>query len=941
MLDRRRVAAGTHVDVDHESLRVALFFGFIADSGGFHHQFADIGRRADIGVFAQRPAHQHGHQLFPGGLRLQRGAILGRADGVPFEGELFTDFAEKRVLFDNHIIVFGNAEIPENILIIPDIHDKFFGEFDQGHLVDIVGVVVLDRVVDGLRHLILSSDFSGNAIRMVDATSSIGQRGVLQFATPAMLEAQELQRSQAAAAAYQQQQQTAPTQLVGYIRSQFEIFRNHRNTAESGWSERLLVAMRTFNGEYSPTQLNEIKKFGGSQVYARLTAQKCRAASSLLRDVYLGADKPYAIKPPAYVEVPPQILQSINRLLAHEHQMIIQTTGQPPPIEAEMERRMALVEAAEEQAKKKAREQAQIAEDRIETYLREGLFYHALAEFLVDLPVFPFAVLKGPMVKIMPKVMWPQGGGKPTIQQIPQMMWARVSPFDIWWTPGVADIANANVIEKSQLTRAEINALLDLPGYNTAEVYAALQDYGRGGYYDYWDTTDAERAVLESRENPAWNRSGMITQIEFHGNVFGECLLDYGVQGVEDPYRDYHIDAYCLGPHVIKVNLNPSPRSRHNYFITSFEKVPGTPVGNGLVDLVADLQSVANATLRSLVNNMSIASGPQVVVNDDRCRPEDNTDELYPWKRWHVRNDPVGNNAKPPVEFFQPQGIAQQLLEVFKAFVDLSDDVSAIPKYIGGQAGGGAGRTASGLAMLMGNASKILQTVAANIDREIFEPALQQLVDLILLTDTTGLLSGEEDVSVQGVNVAVQRETQRQRQLEFLQHTNNPTDMHIVGIKGRGAVLRSVAQTIGLDGEEVVPDDAALEKKEKEQEAGGQGKALEQKVDEGIQQGVELGVQQIAKELTAGLLASHGMSPTGQEPNAQTLSEGNNPPPGPGGATAQTGPSAGGIAQRAAQAQGAQAQRPNQQSAMQTHVVGNQISQQPGQRLRPPEGGPG
>src|SRR5260221_2488598 len=44
-------------------------------------------------------------------------------------------------------------------------------------------------------------------------------------------------------------------------------------------------------------------------------------------------------------------------------------------------------------------------------------------------------------------------------------------------------------------------------------------------------------------------------------------------------------------------------------------------------------------------------------------------------------------------------------------------------------------RTASGLAMLMGNASKILQTVSANIDRDVLEPALLQLSDLIMLTD--------------------------------------------------------------------------------------------------------------------------------------------------------------------------------------------------------------
>ena len=44
--------------------------------------------------------------------------------------------------------------------------------------------------------------------------------------------------------------------------------------------------------------------------------------------------------------------------------------------------------------------------------------------------------------------------------------------------------------------------------------------------------------------------------------------------------------------------------------------------------------------------------------------------------------------------------------------------------------------------MLMGNASKILQTVAANIDRDVFEVALQQLADLVLLSDTTGILTG-------------------------------------------------------------------------------------------------------------------------------------------------------------------------------------------------------
>jgi hypothetical protein len=423
------------------------------------------------------------------------------------------------------------------------------------------------------------------------------------------------------------------------------------------------------------------------------------------------------------------------------------------------------------------------------------------------------------------------------------------------------------VIEKSRLTRAELNDCLDLPGFDHDEVRAVLDEYGRGGLHDNWDTTDAERAVLESRENPAWNRSGMITQMEFHGNVQGRILQEYGMPGVSDELRDYRIDAWCIGNHIIKAQLSPSPRSRHPYFITSFEKVPGTVVGNGLSDMIEDLQEAGNATLRALVNNISISSGPQVIINDDRVFPEENTDDLYPWKRWHGRNDPVGNNGKAPVEFFQPQSNAQELIAVFKTFVDLSDDVSAIPKYIGGQASsGGAGRTSSGLAMLMGNASKILQTVADNIDRDVFEQALQQLADLVLLSDTTGLLTGEEDIYVQGVSVAVQRETTRQRQLEFLQHTQNPVDLGIMGTTGRGAVLRAVSQTIGLDGDQVVPDDQTLERKEQQQQQNAAAQALNQRVEQGIQTGVQQGINKVTAELTAaGVLqqVAPGMPPPG------------------------------------------------------------------------------
>lgn len=751
------------------------------------------------------------------------------------------------------------------------------------------------------------------------ADYGLGNTGTLGVVPPAVLEAQLERQKNVQALNAQASQPRGPNdynmeQLAGYIRREFEIYRNHRNS-QSGWNERLMVAMRTMNGQYDSSKLAEIKRFGGSQSFILLTAQKCRGASSLLRDIYLGPDRPWALRAPASPNVPDDILQKIDVVIQGEGQAIQQQTGQPAPPADLLDKKRKLIEAAEEVAKKRAEEQTDEAEDKIEDILRVGHFYVALAEFLVDLPVFPFGVLKGPVVKVFPEVTWPkaqpgQPAGAPTVERKPRLYWYRVSPFDFWFTPGVSDIENANTIERHRITRADINDMLDLPGYNQENLYTILEQYGRGGLYDNWDTTDSERAVLESRENPAWNRSALINMMEFNGNVQGAMLKEYGLE-VDDELRDYHVQVWVIGSYVIKAQLSPSPRTRHPYFITSFEKVPGTPVGNGLTDILSDIQDNANSTIRALVNNMSMASGPQVVVNDDRLSADENGEEIFPWKRWHVRSDPISTNsaANKPIEFFQPQSHAQEMFAVFKEWSALADDISAIPKYIeGGNAGSGAGRTASGLAMLMGNASKILQTVSANVDRDVLEQALLQLFDLILLTDPTGTLTGDEQVTVLGVNVVIQKETMRQRQVEFLTATNNPTDLKIMGITGRASVLRPVAKNLGLEGDEIVPTDEKIKQMQEQEEQAQQNAPVQQAVDKAVQDGVAAGVKRITTELTSGILASVEHMPLGNPTHVGT----------PGGE----------MQQGAAQAQGGQPPPPSQ-GAPQTNTVSNAAPQGP------------
>lgn len=637
--------------------------------------------------------------------------------------------------------------------------------------------------------------------------------GMLRVIPGPQLEEQIAAKDKADYEARQAAAQPSETEnnLASHVRTLWEQMKRHR-TSNAGWSQRLIDAMRTFKGEYDPTRLQEIRKFGGSEIYARVVAMKCRGSSSLLRDVYLTADRPWDIDPPADPDVPIEIVDKIGQLIDMELQQM-QMAGQQVPASAIRDRFAQLMQAARNAEMKAARERAKLAKDKIDEILESGGFYKALAEFIVDLPLFPFACIKGPVVKMVPTVKWQSG--KPLASVAPRLFWNRVSPFDLWWTPGVADIEDAAVIERSRITRADLNDLLDLPGYNTDQIRAALRAYGQSGYVETIEGTESERAVYENRENPNQNNSQMLDMLEYNGNIQGLLLLQYGMDEAQipDPIRDYMVQVYMVGRYVIKVQLSPSPRKRHPYYITSFEKVPGTPVGNALPDILADIQEASNATLRALLNNLAIASGPQVVIRDDMTSGEGDSDDLYPWKRWHVQGDMMGGSGQTmkPVDFFQPNSNAQELLGVYTKFGEIADELSAIPRHMSGaNPGGGAGRTASGLAMLMGNASKILQTVAANIDRDVMDPLLLSLYDMIMLTDTTGILNGDENIRVMGVNVATQRETQRQRQIEFLQVTGNPMDMQIIGIGGRAKVLRSVASEIGLDGEGIVPPDDQL-----------------------------------------------------------------------------------------------------------------------------------
>ena len=593
------------------------------------------------------------------------------------------------------------------------------------------------------------------------------------------------------------------SQLVAHIRKEFRNAKDARQ--KSGLSQRMIDALRTYKGDYTPEKIQDIKQFGGSEVFSRVTASKCRAATAILRDLFLSAsDNPWELKPTPVPSVGEDTTAELAELLTMEVTMLAQQ-GQPITQKMIDERMTFLLDEATQ---------------TLNDILVEGGYYKALREFIIDLPIFPIAAIKGPIVKNEARTRWVDG--QATTVYEPKMTWERVSPMDLYFTADAGDIKQSSVIEHVKFSMQDMAALVGVPGFRDDAIRKSLGDWETARQSQEWrDWFETERENLEDRD--FWTTRGkLVDAVEYHGVVKAEMLAEYGLveeQDEYDPTDMYMVDAWVVDNNLLKVQLNPALTMAPPYYVTSFEKIPGSIYGYGLVDILSDIQSVCNAAMRNLVNNMSMASGPQVIVNDDRLAPNESGNDLYPWKRWHIADHPDGNKSMPPISFFQPNSNAQELLAIYEKFSTMADEASALPRYMTGGSSGGAGRTASGLAMLMDNASKVMQNVAANIDDDILETSITRLYEVVMLTQTAqDVIRGDETIRVRGVTVAVQRETDRMRKLEFLQMTGNELDMQIIGAEGRAEVLREIANDLGMDGAKIVPSALELKGQKAQQE---------------------------------------------------------------------------------------------------------------------------
>jgi len=606
----------------------------------------------------------------------------------------------------------------------------------------------------------------------------------------------------------------APEQLpllVAYLTSIWDANRRGKETIQT----QMLDNLRAYRNEYSAEKKSAIAQEGGAEVFMGLTRTKCRHGISWLMDIFTSAEKPWLLEPspdPDPTEMArARVLSMVQQDLKDKMTAGAQE-GQVTP-ELMQETLAAAQPMAEEAMDIELKDRARKMDKLVHDQLLEGGFFKEFRKSIRDLVILKGGIIKGPVPRKVEQHTWVSNAEGTEFTRetktVTKPYWYSISPFDLYPDSTASD-DEAPMVERMRLLHSELAVLKTEPGYFKEAINKILLNFEKyAGVDDGEEPSDATRADLEEREDETQSSPGGERAVakEFSLKVPGTKLKEYsdteslrkipGAPAKIDPTASYFMNVILVGKEVIFMKFDKDPIDRVKYYKYGWDEVNGSFWYEGVPETMCDLQRVCNAAARALVNNMGIASGPMAEIDVDRLLPGEDLEGIKPFRLFQT----VGKGAgqAPAVRFFSPDSNASELLKVYDSFAKLADEYTGIPAYsYGNDRVAGAGRTMGGLSMLMSAAARGIKEVVLGLDDNVIKPLVQAQVDWNMKYHKDNSVKGDLRVVSSGAVAIMVREQMSEKRMEFLEKTNNPTDIALIGPEGRANVLREAVRSLEL-----------------------------------------------------------------------------------------------------------------------------------------------
>ena len=585
--------------------------------------------------------------------------------------------------------------------------------------------------------------------------------------------------------------------------------------------DELVESLRQRNGEYSSEILSKIMQMGGSDNYHGMTGEKCRALETMIRDVLLENDTLlYKLQKTPKPELNKSISETVLRQAANITQDLLMEIG--PEAQKENVQR-AVMAASKIQAKQKEdREITKTLEEMkkiIDDQLIEGRAMDALAAFISDFSTYSTAFMYGPLIQVRRKLVWENNEPKEISE--PFFAIERLSPYEVFPEPGISNIQDGYVFIRKETHRKRIEILRNMVGYDTDAIEEALDSrdysYVNPDEMNESDSSEIERKKLENRDDTSDTKNRKLYLNIFWGTLSGKQLKALKVKSPDkqnkfDDNKEYDICCHIVNDIVIKCELSPYPLGKKPIWSSGAYKIPGALWHDSLPKVLRPYQRTCNTCIRSLQDNIALSSKGFYEINLNKLAKDFEVDKIVPGMIIPTSYDYDNANTNQAVRQISIISNAGETMNVLNQELILADNASGVPRlaYGGNSNGTGAGRTASGMSMMMSSASKQVKQMIKNIDFDVIKNIIEMLYNMNVLYNDNFDSKGDISVLPLGSTEVVAKEADTTRALEFLRIVSNPVTLPLLGEDGYRNLITKISKGLSI-GDGVVPDEDTIE----------------------------------------------------------------------------------------------------------------------------------
>ena len=607
------------------------------------------------------------------------------------------------------------------------------------------------------------------------------------------------------------------TGIVDYVYEKYNRAENYRENDEDRW----LRAYRNYRGLYGPdVQFTEAEK---SRVFVKTTKTKTLAAYGQIVDVLFAGNKfPISVEPTilpegvsenVHVDLQPKPMGAeptspygFDGDGADLPKGFTATGIELGPLEEKLGKVEDLKEGAGTTPSTATFSPAMIAaknmEKKIMDQLEESSATKHLRSTAFEMALFGTGVMKGPFAVDKEYPNWDSDGEyDPKFKTVPEV--THVSVWNFYPDPDANNMDEAQyVVERHKLSRNQLRNLKKRP-YFRQNVIDSCIEMGETYTKKDWEDDLSDYATGETYID-------RFEVIEYWGTMDTEMLLENEVEIPKElqKFDELQANIWICNRKLIRCVLNPFKPAKIPYMAVPYELNPYSFFGVGIAENMDDTQTLMNGFMRMAVDNAVLSGNLLIEVDETNLVPGQDL-SVYPGKIFRRQGGAPGQaifGTKFP-------NVAGENMQLFDKARQLSDESTGFPSFAHGQTGVmGAGRTASGISMLMNAASGGIKNVIKNVDDYLLKPLGQSLFSFNMQFDFDPKIKGDLEVRARGTESLMANEVRSQRLMQFLGVASNPALAPFAKFQ---YIIREIAKAMDLDPDKVTNnmEEAALQAK--------------------------------------------------------------------------------------------------------------------------------